>query len=109
MAQKFLLNCVVLASAFVFADAACAETLKGVCTVSASVHGGKKYATLKCSKASEPNNYKIRSTVWEKDDRPGYGKLARFAGRRFSCDMTLAGTTRDGGMESTHYSLTKCR
>lgn len=99
----------IFISAFALGGAASAETMKGVCAVSASVHGGKKFATLKCYKASQPGDYKIRSTVWEKDDREGFRKLSRFAGRRFSCNLTNTGTTRDTNIEYSHYKLENCR
>ena len=108
MARKFALNVVVMVSALVFSGAAYAETTKGICEITAAVHGGKKFVTLKCAKASDPGDFKIRSTVWEKDDRAAYGKMARFAGRRFACDLTRGGTTRDTNIETTHYELSKC-
>lgn len=110
MLGKFLFSVAVIASAFVFTGSAEAGTTKGVCTVTASVHGGKKFATLKCAKVSEPTNYEIRSTVWEKEDRKRYGNLARFAGRRFTCDLVRGGTTRDNNStESTSYELKNCK
>jgi hypothetical protein len=109
MVRKFVLNLAVLATAFGFSGAANAITIKGVCMITASVHGGKKFATLKCSKASEPGDYMIRSTVWDAQDHAGYARMTRFAGRKFSCDLTLTGTTRGIGVETTHYKLEKCK
>jgi hypothetical protein len=107
MIGKFVLNTVVI-GILLSAGAAQATTLKGVCQISASVHGGKKFATLKCYKDTDPGDFKIRSTVWEKDDKKAYNDMARFAGRRFACDMTNTGTTRNSNIETTHYHLEKC-
>lgn len=109
MTRKFLLNAAIMVSALIFAGAAHAGTIKGTCTMAASAISGKKFVTLKCSKATEPGDYIIRSTVWEKDDRKQYGRMARFSGRRFSCDLVDTGRTRDGGMEITHYQIKDCR
>jgi hypothetical protein len=109
MARKTLLTIVFMVGASVLAGSAYAETMKGVCTITASVHGGKKFATLKCAKKLNSSDYQIRSTVWEKDDRAAYGKLARFAGRRFTCDLTRGSTVRNGDTETTNYQLSKCR
>ena len=86
-----------------------ADTQKGRCSVVASVHGGKKFAVLKCDRASHPGDFIIRSMIWEKDDRVGYNKLARFSGHRFTCDITFDHMSRDGGSEWTNYRLGKCR
>ena len=86
-----------------------ADTQKGRCSVVASMHGGKKFVVLKCDRASHPGDYIIRSQIWEKDDRASYNKLARFSGRRFSCDITFTNMSRSGGMEFTNYNIGKCR
>jgi hypothetical protein len=106
--RTFLAGAVVIGGALGFANAASAITLKGHCTVSASVHGGKNFATLKCDKEDQPGDYVIRSTVWEKDDVKGYRDLARFSGRKFTCDLTDGGRTRGVGVETTHFKLSNC-
>jgi hypothetical protein len=108
MYQKFLLGAAILAGAFVLAGGAHAETMKGRCEVAASVHGGKRFAVLKCDKADRPGDFVIRSTVWESSDHAGYSKLARFSGHRFTCDLTRGGTSRSGWTESTHYQISRC-
>ncbi|MEM5473190.1 hypothetical protein WNZ14_15785 [Hoeflea sp. AS60] len=72
---------------------ATADTIsfRGVCTITAGAISGKKYATLKCYKKSEPGHYNIRATKWEKDNKEEYRDLARHAGRRFTCTFTQAG------------------
>ena len=86
-----------------------AATLKGRCMVTATVHGGKKFALLKCDRADFPGDFIIRRQVWEHKDRKDYKRLARFAGRRFACDITYDKTTRRGMIESNIYSLKNCR
>ena len=44
----------------------------GTCAITAGTNGGHKFATFKCAKASSPNNFVIRSTVWENEDKKGY-------------------------------------
>jgi hypothetical protein len=86
-----------------------ADTQKGRCAVVASVHGSKKFVVMKCDRASSPGDYIIRSEAWEHKDRKRYNAMARFAGRRFTCDITFNNTTRRGGMELTNYKLANCR
>ena len=109
MFKTFLFGAAIMAGAMAFGDTAQADTQKGRCSVVASVHGGKKFAVLKCDRASHPGDFIIRSEVWESKDRVGYNKLARFAGRRFTCDITFDTTSRSGGMEWTKYNIGKCR
>lgn len=109
MYKTVLFGAAIIAGVFALGEIADADTQKGRCAVAASVHGGKKFVVLKCDRASHPGDYIIRSTVWEKDDRAGYNKLARFSGRRFTCDITFENTSRSGGMEFTHYNIGKCR
>ena len=92
-----------------FAGTGYAETLTGRCSVQASAHGGKKYAILKCDKSNRPGDYIIRSTVWEKADKAGYAKLARFAGRRFTCNLVRGNSVRGVGVETRYYSLANCK
>ncbi|MCC0033636.1 MAG: hypothetical protein H6887_00055 [Hoeflea sp.] len=66
-------------------------SFKGVCTITAGAISGKKYATLKCYKKSEPGHYNIRTTIWEKDKKDEYRALVRHAGRRFTCTFTENG------------------
>lgn len=109
MHSKFLPKIVLMISALVLADATSAANMKTTCTVSASVHGGKKFATLKCSKSITPDGSDVRSTVWEKDNKKAYNNLARLAGRRFTCDMSLGNTVRDSNVETTNYNLANCK
>jgi hypothetical protein len=109
MFKTFLCSAAVIAGVVALDGVAQADTQKGRCTIVASVHGGKKFAVLKCDRASSPGDFIIRSEVWEKDDRAAYNKLARFSGHRFTCDITYANTTRGIGMDSTNYKLSKCR
>lgn len=109
MFKTFLFSAAIIAGVVALDGAAQADTQKGRCTVAASVHGGKKFAVLKCDRASSPGDFIIRSTVFEKNDRAGYNKLARFSGHRFTCDITYDNTTRGIGVETAHYKLSKCR
>jgi hypothetical protein len=109
MFKTFLFSAAVIVGVVALERAAEADTQKGRCTVAATVHGGKKFAVLKCDRASNPGNFIIRSEVWEKDDRAAYNKLARLSGRRFTCDITYNNTTRGIGMESVNYKVSKCR
>lgn len=109
MHKMFLFAAAIASSIVAHAAVAQADTQKGRCTVVASAHGGKKFVVLKCDRASHPGDYIIRSQVWEKDNRASYNKLARFSGRRFTCDITFTNTTRSGGMERTNYNIGKCR
>ena len=85
----------------------------GVCSVAAGTVGAKKFVTLKCYLSSEPGEYKIRSTVWERDDAAEYRKLARLSGRRFTCNLAKSGSSTTGGVEgrriSTSYKISGCR
>lgn len=88
---------------------ALAESFKGTCTVSAGAISAKRYAVLKCYRHSDPGNYLIRSTRWERDDAAAYRDLARLSGRRFSCDFSLSGSSSKDDTLFTHYSLKNCR
>lgn len=68
-----------------------AISFKGVCTITAGAISGKKFATLKCYKKTEPGHYNIRTTVWEKDKKDDYRNLIKHAGRRFTCTFTENG------------------
>lgn len=109
MINKFLSGAAIVASLLVSVTAAHADTQKGRCVVTAQVHGGKKFATVKCDRASAPGDYIIRSQVWEKDDKKAYANMARFAGRRFTCDISFKNKSRDGGMEWSHYKVENCK
>lgn len=109
MFKKFVFFGAVLAGLVAPFQVAQADTQKGRCTVVAQVHGGKKFALLKCDRASHPGDYIIRSQVWERDDKARYNRLARFSGRRFTCDITFESTSRSGGMELSHFNIGKCR
>jgi hypothetical protein len=108
MYRKFLFAAAVMAGALVFGGAAHADTMTARCMVEASAHGGKKYAVLKCDKSDRPGDFVIRNLVWEKDDRAAYNRIARLAGRRFTCDISMGSTTRSSNVETTHYNLKKC-
>jgi len=108
MYRKFLLGAAVVAGTFGFAGVSNAATMTARCMIEASAHGGKKYAVLKCDKSDRPGDFVIRNLVWEKDDRAAYNRIARFAGRRFTCDISMGTTSRDGDTETTHYNLKKC-
>ena len=109
MFKMFLMGAIVATSVAGFGGAVQAGTLKGRCVVTATVHGGKKFALLKCDRADFPGDFIIRSQVWESKDRAAYNKLARFAGRRFTCDITYDTTTRSGMVETSRYNLKNCR
>ena len=108
MFKTFLFSTAIIAGFVVLDGAAQADTQKGRCAVAASTHGAKKFVVLKCDRASSPGNFVIRSTVFEKDDRAHYNKLARLSGRRFTCDITFGNRTRGIGVETSHYKVTKC-
>lgn len=86
-----------------------AESFKGVCTVAAGAISAQRFATLKCYKASEPGDYRIRSTVWERDGKEEYSKLARHSGRRFTCTFTQSGSSLKADQGYTHYKMSDCR
>jgi len=86
-----------------------AESFKGVCTVAASAISGRRFATLKCYKSSDPGNYSIRSTRWERDGKEEYGKLARLSGRRFTCTFTQSGSSLKADQGYAHYKMSGCR
>jgi hypothetical protein len=109
MIGKYSLAAAVVLGALGSADVASATTMKGHCSITASVHGGKKFAALKCDKEDRPGDFVIRSTVWEKDDPKAYGQMVRFAGRQFTCELSRGSTTRGVGVETTHYHMGKCR
>ena len=81
----------------------------GTCTVAAGTNGGQKFATLKCAKTSSPNNYFIRSTVWEREDKTRYQELASFAGRSFTCTLTRSGSKKSARLRTIRYKVSNCR
>lgn len=109
MFRTLLSGAVIVTGVVLSGNAAQADTQKGRCSVAASVHGGKKFVVLKCDRERHPGDYIIRSMIWEKNDRAAYNRVARFSGRRFTCDITFTDTSRSGDMEYTHYKLGKCR
>lgn len=109
MIRKVVLSAFLVSGFTMAVTASQAASMKTTCVVSASSHGGKRFATMKCSKKISFDGSAVRSTVWEKDDKKAYNNLARLAGRRFTCDMSLGSTTRDTNIETTHYNLTNCK
>ena len=98
---------VTLISLPVSTPASAAE--QAICAVTAGTNGGHKFATLKCAKKSSPNNFVIRSTVWERKDKKGYRNLARSAGRRFNCSISKQRTSTGSRVQTTYYKINSCR
>ncbi|GIL02399.1 MAG: hypothetical protein BroJett030_22980 [Alphaproteobacteria bacterium] len=86
-----------------------AESFKGVCTITAGAVSGKRYATLKCYKSTDPGNYTIRSTQWERDDAKAYRDMARFSGRRFTCTFSRSGSGTRDDQVVVNYKMSGCR
>lgn len=82
---------------------------QAICAVTAGTNGGQKYATLKCAKKTSPNNYVIRSTVWERKDKKGYRELAAAAGHRFNCTLTKQRTSTGSRIQTTYYKINSCK
>lgn len=101
--------CFLLISATVMVSNVGAESIQGVCAVTAGTVSGNKYATLKCYRADDPGNYTIRSTRWERDGKKEYRDLARFSGRRFKCKMSKGGNSLSGDAIFTNYQISDCR
>ena len=97
-----------LCVAFCVAPAA-AQTYNAICSAVAGASGGKRYATVKCYKESEPGNYSIRSTVWERDDAKAYRDMARFSGARFTCTMTVTGSKLVDDAVYDNLKVSDCR
>lgn len=99
-----------IALAFTLTGAGPAAAEPGICAVTAGTNGGYKFATLKCAKKSSPNNFVIRSTVWERKDKKGYRNLAGAAGRSFNCTLNRGGGSVLG--PTTHtitYKISNCK
>lgn len=109
MVKKFLFGAAVLAGLLAFDSTAMADVQKGNCSVIVSQHGAKKFAQLKCDRAYRPGRIVIRRTRWEKDDAKAYNKLARLAGRRFTCEITFKGYRRNVGRQFSRYDIQKCK
>ena len=87
-----------------------AQADPGICRVTAGSAGAFKFAAIKCALKSDPENYRIRSTIWDSEDLEGYRDLARLAGRSFTCELIKGGTTSDGFRTlTTHYEMSDCR
>jgi hypothetical protein len=86
-----------------------AQSYNAVCSAVAGASGGKRYATVKCYKESEPGNYSIRSTVWERDDAKTYRDMARFSGARFTCTMTVTGSKLVDDQGYENLKVSDCR
>lgn len=108
MFKQILVCATILVGMLAFDSAAAAGVQKGDCSVITSVHGVKKFAMLKCALASRPGRIAIRRTRWEKDDAKAYQRLARFAGRRFTCEITFKGYRRNHGKQFSRYDIQKC-
>jgi hypothetical protein len=109
MFRNLLFCSALVIAALSFADVAEARVEKGSCVVTASVHGGQKFALMKCTVPSIAGRGAIRMERWERDGAKEYRRLARFAGRRFNCDIRFDGLRRDKGAQFSRYSLEKCR
>jgi len=83
-------------------------SFKGVCSITAGSIGGKNHSTLKCYKKSDPGNYNIRTTKWERRDKAGYRDLVKHAGRRFTCTFTRNGYSYSDGI-TKNVDLSDCR
>ena len=81
-----------LALSLTLPGVAFAQSYKGVCTAVAGASSGKRFATVKCYKESEPGDYSIRSIVWEHQDAKAYRDMARLSGARFTCTMSRSGS-----------------
>ncbi|MGV3550770.1 hypothetical protein [Rhizobium sp.] len=99
----------VLAGMLAYGGVAEARVEKGACMVTVLKHGGKNLALMKCTVPSMRGNGAIRMERWEKDGAKEYRALARFAGRRFSCDLKFEGLRRDKGYQFSRYYIEKCR
>lgn len=109
MIKAFVFGAAIVAGTFAFGNAAEARVEKGNCAVTVSAHGGKKFALLKCTVPSIQGQGSIRMQRWERDNAKEYRALARFSGRRFSCDIKFDGLRRDQGAQFSRYSLANCR
>lgn len=109
MIRSFLMGVAVVAGMFAFGSTAEARVEKGSCVVTVLTHGGKKLALMKCTVPSIAGQGSIRMERWEKDGAKEYKALARFSGRRFSCDIRFDGLRRDKGAQFSRYTLEKCR
>lgn len=85
-----------------------AESFTGICVVNAGTVGSQKYATLKCYKQSEPGNYTIRSTIWERDNSKAYLERARLSRRRYTCTFTRSGSSLRADARYTNKKM-NCR
>jgi hypothetical protein len=86
-----------------------AQSYNAVCSAVAGASGGRRYATVKCYKESEPGNYSIRSTVWERDDAQAYRDMARFSGARFTCTMSVTGSKLVDDQVYENLKVSNCR
>ncbi|MEC9344137.1 MAG: hypothetical protein VYD64_09875 [Pseudomonadota bacterium] len=78
------------------------------CTVNAGSMSGQRYAVLKCHEKSKPGRHIIRNQVWERDNQKGYASLARSSGRRFTCDVSRAGSGMEADSVHNVYDLKNC-
>lgn len=103
---------VVSATALIlfYCTAASAQSYTGVCTAVAGTQGGKRYASVKCYKESQPGNYSIRSIVWENQDSKAYREMARLSGARFSCStMSVSGSKVVDDQVHVFLKFSNCR
>lgn len=102
---------VIFASVLLVAQfyTASAVAEQGTCSVTAGTNAGHKYATLKCAKASSPNNFIIRSTAWEREDKKRYRELVPLAGHSFSCTLKRGGQKRRGRKVIISFDISNCR
>ena len=92
----------------VLAVAPTAEAEEGICKGFAGDSGGLKYAGVKCALKSNPGNYVIRNTVWEKKDPEVYKAYLPVANRTFTCELTQSGGSTNTTYEIIRYTLSNC-
>ncbi|WP_421725540.1 hypothetical protein [Bauldia sp.] len=82
---------------------------QGICKVTAGTSSGHKYAAMKCAKKSNPDNFFISSSVWERKNKKAYANLARLAGRSFTCTLKRVGTVTRPSVRTITYDISNCR
>ena len=85
-----------------------AQAEPGTCKVTAGSSGKIKYAVIKCALKRSPENYVIRSTLWESEDSKGYKELAPIAGRSSTCKLTQERSEPRGEIVTTYYKMSDC-
>ena len=98
----------VVAAIFAFCLVPAAQAEPGARKVTAGSSGTHKYAVIKCALKRDPENYVIRSTLWESEDSKGYKELAPIAGRSFTCELTQERSEPRGEIVTTYYKMSDC-